>query len=84
MTMKFKENILPILQIAVSLTVIVLSALGLAGVFEHASKITTPLLGVLLLLQAGSHWGKRKGIAIFSLCAGIFVLVCSVVILIFM
>ncbi len=83
-TSKLRENLLPILQIAVSLAVIVLSVLGLAGTIENVSGITTPILGVLLLLQACSNWKRRKGIAIFSLCASAFVIFCSVVVLIAM
>lgn len=79
-----KEKVLPALQIIVALAVIIVSGLGLAGVIEHASRITTPLLGVLLIVQGASFWEKRKGIAIFDLCGGAFILICSVIILIVM
>lgn len=79
-----KDRILAITASVLALVVIVLSTLGLLDVIEYSLYLTTPLLSVILAIQTYMNWDKHKGVAIFSLCAGIFVLVCSVAIIIFM
>ena len=68
--------------LSISLIVIVLCVLQLMGIWEESRYLTQPLLGVLLLLQAADQWRqKNRGTAIFSMCAALFVIGCTVAIL---
>jgi hypothetical protein len=58
--------------------IIVLASLALFDVWDRALDVSTPLMAIVLTLQAIQEWKKNKGIAIFSLCAAIFVFGCAI------
>lgn len=76
-----KERIIKITAVVLSTIVIIFSVLGLLDVIEFSLYITTPLLGVILALQAYIHWQKNKGVAIFSLCVAIFMIITTVIVI---
>lgn len=78
--MPLLSKIVTVCTVVVSAAIIVLSILQICNVWAFAPYLYMPLIGVNLLLQAYSQWKTNKGVAIFSLCAAGFVLVCSAVI----
>lgn len=77
-----KERVLAIIASVLSVIVIVVAVLGLLNVIEYSLYITTPMLSVILGIQAYMHWNKNKGVAIFSLCAAVFMIIATIVVLI--
>ena len=78
-----KEKILSISVMALSIAGICLAALQLLGIWEDAICVFEPLGGVILLLQAVRYWNEERRVAIFQLCAALFVLGVAVYILFF-
>ena len=78
-----KEKILSISVMALSVAVICLAALQLLGIWEDAIRVFEPLGGVILLLQAARYWNEERRVAVFQLCAALFVLGVAVYILFF-
>jgi len=76
-----KERIIKITAVVLSTIVIIFSVLGLLDVIDFSLYITTPLLGVILALQAYIHWQKNKGVAIFSLCVAIFMIITTAIVI---
>lgn len=69
-----------IFRIVASIAIVVLALLQLFGVWEQAINLTAPLMCVVLLLQSIQEWKQHRGVAIFSLCAAVFLFVCAVVV----
>ncbi len=85
MKVKWKEGslcfkIAAVASILVSVTVLVLAILQLFGVWRDAGYAYIPLMGINLLLQAYAQWKPNRGVAVFSLCAAVAVLICAVVV----
>lgn len=74
---------LTIAGMILSVAVIVLAALSLTGVWENSGLAYVPLLGALMLTQAAQNWKTRKGLAIFSIVAALFVFLCWVAVVFF-
>ena len=72
------NKFLTIGRIVGSIVIIVLASLALFDVWDRALDVSTPLMAIVLTLQAIQEWKKNKGIAIFSLCAAIFVFGCAI------
>lgn len=70
-----KQWVLNIAGIVCSIVIILLAALQLSGVWEHAVNVFEPLLGVLMLIQAAANWERNKIISVFSLGVAVFVFV---------
>lgn len=62
---------LSIAQLILSIFVIALVLLQLAGVWANAIYLYEPLLGALLLVQAAQNWSKNRGIAYLSLAVAL-------------
>lgn len=75
------EKVVSVLGIICSISVIVLAAMQLAGVWEKAINVYEPLIGVLMLIQTIQFWNKDKKIALFSLCVAIFIFIVAFIIL---
>lgn len=60
---------------------LIFSVLQILGVWDKANYIAIPLLGATLVIQTVQEWNSRRGAAIFSLVAAIFVLVCTVAVI---
>lgn len=69
-----------IFRIAASLGVIVLAALQLLGIWERAMHVAAPLIGLILLAQSIQEWKQSRGVAIFGLCAALFLFGCAFVV----
>ena len=78
-----KEKILRIGTAVLSPAVICLAALQLLGVWENAILVYEPLMGIILLLQTIQYWNKDRKVAVFQLCAALFVLAVAAYILLF-
>ena len=78
-----KEKILSISVMALSVAVICLAALQLLGIWEDAIRVFEPLMGIILLLQSVQYWDRDRKVAVFQLCAALFVLGAAVYILFF-
>ena len=81
--MPLLSKIVAVCTIVIAVAIIVLAILQILDVWPAAPYLYMPLMGVNLLLQAYSYWKTNRGVAIFSLCAAGFVLVCTAVILCF-
>ena len=78
--MKMYEKISFIVGSICSVSVIMLAFLQLLSIWENAINIFVPLLGVLMLTQGVLQWRKNKKLAVFSLCAAIFIFIISFII----
>lgn len=76
--MRTADKVMIAVRMIASVGVIVLASLQLFGVWEQAINVTTPLMGVVLLVQSIQEWKQRRGAAIFSLCAALFVFACAI------
>lgn len=59
---------------------IIFALLQMFEIWEKAIHVSTPLMGVVLLLQATQEWKKQRGMAILGLCAALFIFVCAIVV----
>ena len=69
-----KDRILNLARIVTSLLVVVFSLLQLFAVWDRGMHVAVPLMGVNELLSSIQEWNKNRGLAIFGLCCGIFLL----------
>lgn len=67
-------------RIAASFLVVVFAALQLLGVWDKAINFAAPLMGTVLLIQSVQEWKKQRGVAIFGLCAALFIFGCAIVV----
>ena len=74
------DKTVSVARIALSLAVIVLSALQISGVMNKAINYAVPLLGVYMLILSIQEWKVRKGQAILSICCAVFIFVVSFVV----
>ncbi len=80
-SMSLFEKIVWTAALAASVAVIVLSLLKLFDVTDvGTTNWALPLMGILMLLQCAREWKRSKSTAIFSLCAAVFIFVCSAVV----
>lgn len=77
-------KIAAVVSIIVCLAVVALSVLEIFDMWNNAGFVSMPLLGVNMFLQAYIQWKQIRGVAIFSLCTGVFIMACSICALIFM
>ena len=78
-----KEKILRAGIAVLSAAVICLAALQLLGIWKDAICVFEPLGGAILLLQSVQYWNRDRKVAVFQLCAALFVLGVAVYILFF-
>ena len=67
-------------RIVASILVVIFAALQLLGVWDKAINLAAPLMGTVLLIQSVQEWKKRRGVAIFGLCAALFIFGCAIVV----
>ena len=67
-------------RIVASILVVALASLQLLGVWDKAINLAAPLMGVVLLIQSVQEWKEHRGVAIFGLCAALFIFGCSIVV----
>ena len=71
------DKIVSVSGIVVSVAIIALAIIQLFDVWSDAGYVYVPLMGVNLLLQAYVQWKPNRKVAVFYLCAAVFVLVCA-------
>ena len=69
-----------VVRVVISFLVVVFAALQLLGVWDKAINLTAPLMGIVLLIQSIQEWKKQRSVAIFSLCAALFIFGCAIVV----
>lgn len=79
---KGNEKVLIVAKITCSVFIIILALMQLIGIWDKAIDIFEPLLGILMIIQAMENWIKNRRLAIFSLCAALFVFACAIFIFI--
>ena len=72
------EKVLSVIGIICSTSILIVGSMQISGVWKTAINIFEPLLGLLMLIQAIQSWEKDKVVAIFSLCASIFIFLVSI------
>ena len=74
------DKFLLIVRVVASILVVGLAALQLFGVWDKAINLAVPLMGVVLLIQSIQEWKQQRGVAIFGLCAALFLFCCAIVV----
>ena len=69
-----------VVSILISVAIIVLAGLQIAGVWEDSINFVVPLLGLSNLCSAYTQWEKNRKVAYFSLGTAVFIFICSVVV----
>lgn len=77
------EKGLTVLGLILSISVIILSVLSLAGTWQGTINIVEPLLGLLMLIQTLQFWKYNKTVAIFSLFVALFIFSVAIVVFFF-
>lgn len=72
------EKVLTVISSICSISIIILACMQILGTWKNAIDVFEPLLGVVILIQAIQNWRKNKKVAIFSLCAAIFIFLVSI------
>lgn len=78
--MTVSAQVMIIVRIVASIGVMVFAALQLFGVWDKAINLAAPLIGVVLLIQSIQEWKQHRGVAIFGLCAALFIFGCTIVV----
>ena len=74
------DKLMLTVRIVASILVVVFAALQLLGVWDKAINLAAPLMGIVLLIQSAQEWKQHRGVAIFGLCAAMFILGCAIVV----
>ena len=74
------DKFMLIVRIVASILVVVFAALQLLGVWDKAINLAAPLMGIVLLIQSVQEWKKQRGVAIFGLCAALFIFGCAILV----
>ena len=74
------SKIMLIVRIIASICVVVFATLQLFGVWDKAINLAAPLMGIVLLIQSVQEWKQQRGVAIFGLCAALFIFGCAIVV----
>ena len=74
------DKFMPIVRVVASIIVVFFAALQLLGVWDKAINLAAPLMGIVLLLQSVQEWKKQRRVAIFGLCAALFIFGCAIVV----
>lgn len=72
------KKVISAITILFSACVIILGVLHLTRIWESPVYMAYVLLGILLLLQVIQNWKKNRAVAVFGLCAAIFVFAAAV------
>ena len=74
------DKLMLVVRIVASFLVVVFAALQLLGVWDKAINLAAPLMGIVLLIQSIQEWKQHRGVAIFGLCAALFIFGCAIVV----
>ena len=73
------DKFMLVVRVAMSILVVLFAALQLLGVWDKAINVAVPLMGIALLFQSVQESKKQRGVAIFGLCAALFIFGCAIV-----
>jgi len=74
------HKIVTIVSILASLSVVVLAVLQMLDLWDQATNISIPLLGVVMLCQACREWNTSRKVAYFSIGTAVFIFICAIVV----
>lgn len=74
------DKFMLIVRVIASIMVVIFAALQLLGVWDKAINLAAPLMGIVMLVQSVQEWKKQRGIAIFGLCAALFIFGCTIMV----
>lgn len=74
------DKFMLIVRVVASFLVVIFAALQLMGVWDKAINLAAPLMGIVMLVQSVQEWKKQRGIAIFGLCAALFIFGCTIMV----
>ena len=74
------DKFMLIVRVVASIIVVFFAALQLLGVWDKAINLAAPLMGIVLLLQSVQEWKKQRRVAIFGLCAALFIFGCTIMV----
>ena len=74
------DKFMLIVRVVASILGVMFAALQLMGVWDKAINVAAPLMGIALLFQSVQEWKKQRGVAIFGLCAALFIFGCAIVV----
>ena len=74
------DKLMLVVRLVASFLVVVFAALQLLGVWDRAINLAVPLMGIVLLIQSIQEWKQHRGVAIFGLCAALFIFGCAIVV----
>jgi len=77
------EKGLLVLSLTLSVLVILFATMYLTGRWQGAINMTEPLLGLVMFIQALQFWKYNRFTSIFSLIAGLLILVVFMVVFFF-
>lgn len=72
------DKFMLVIRLVASLLVILFAGLQLLSVWDKAINLAVPLMGIVLLIQSVQEWKKQRGVAIFGLCAALFIFGCAI------
>lgn len=75
------HKIVTIISVLAGLSVVVLAALQMFGVWEQAINVLTPLMGIIMLCQSYTMWNTNRKVAYFSIGAAALVFISIIVVL---
>jgi len=74
------DKLMVTVRIVASILVVVFAVLQLLGVWDKAINLAAPMMGLVLLIQSVQEWKKQRGVAIFGLCAALFIFGCAILV----
>ena len=74
------DKFMLIVRVVASFLVVIFAALQLMGVWDKAINLAAPLMGIVMLVQSVQEWKKQRGVAIFGLCAALFIFGCTIMV----
>ncbi|MBR6781099.1 MAG: YczI family protein [Clostridia bacterium] len=74
-----QDRILTVVRIVISVLTIIFSLLRLLHVWENATFVAIPLLGVLMLTMGLQEWKRNRTSAILLLVVALFIFIVSIV-----
>lgn len=78
--LSWADKFMLIVRVVASILVVIFAALQLLGVWDKAINLAAPLMGIVLLIQSVQEWKKQRGVAIFGMCAALFIFGCAIVV----
>ena len=76
-TMSIPQRVVTLVHIAACILTLAFAVVQVLGIWDKAINIFIPLLGVMNMCQAYLYWNEDRKVAVFSLVAAVFILICA-------